>query len=67
MSFKKENHRYHSFNIQLHLLVTSMLVLDNMSKIEKEKVGGKSDRGINISVRNYIIVCYKEREGRKDQ
>lgn len=42
-------------------------VLDNMSKIEKEKVGGKSDRGINISVRNYIIVCYKEREGRKDQ
>lgn len=27
-------------------------VLDNMPNIEKEKVGGKNDHGINLSIRN---------------
>ena len=28
MYFKKENHKYHSLNMQLHLLISSILILD---------------------------------------
>lgn len=57
---------YFTTETYIKYMIFKINVLDNMSKMEKEKVGGKTDNGINLSIRNYLIFCYKEREGRKD-